>query len=103
MSLGEVASVTAFLSLTLPRMMNLALEWKNITKNLTDIQPYLDLLETPNTVPDRPKKDSQYVWDNLKNKINNQCIQFKNVDFSYNEREKLFHNLNINLESGKSY
>jgi hypothetical protein len=65
-----VTSVTAFLALLLPRMMGLALEWKNITKYLTDVEPYFALLETKNTVPDRPKKYAQDMWDNLKNNQN---------------------------------
>ncbi len=103
MTLGEVASITAFLALLLPRMASLALEWKNITKYLTDVEPYFALLETKNTVPDKPKKNVQEIWDNLGNHTNKHCIQFQEVDFSYNERENLFHNLSLTLESGKSY
>ncbi len=103
MSLGEVTSVTAFLALLLPRMASLALEWKNITKYLTDVEPYFALLETKNTVPDRPEKVLQDRWNMLDNSSSKDGIQFHNVDFSYNEREKLFHNLSLNLEPGKSY
>lgn len=65
MSVGDVASIVALISVLLPGLMILANEWRNIMKYLTDLEPFFDLLETPNTVLDSPIVASERLWSNL--------------------------------------
>lgn len=65
MSVGDVASIVALISVLLPGLMLLANEWRNIMKYLTDLEPFFDLLETPNTVIDRPDDVCEKRWNEL--------------------------------------
>ena len=65
MSVGDVASIVALISVLLPGLMLLANEWRNIMKYLTDLEPFFDLLETPNTVIDRPDGVCEKRWNEL--------------------------------------
>ncbi len=71
-------------------------------KNLTDLEPFFELLETPNTVIDKPEKQSVTKWEKMSNK-DSYTIDYNNITFSYPERPPIFENLNLTFEPGKSY
>ena len=92
----------ALISVLLPSLLAIANEWRNVTKYLTDLEPYFELLETPNTVVDKPITEKQIKWEAMDRKIPYE-IDFNNVTFHYPEREPIFENLSLQFEAGKSY
>lgn len=102
MSVGDVASIVALISVLLPGLMLLANEWRNIMKYLTDLEPFFELLETPNTVIDKPDSTSVKLWRKL-GKKDPYTIQFNHITFHYPDREPIFENLSLTFHPGKSY
>jgi len=102
MSVGDVTSIVALISVLLPSLMVVANEWRNIMKNLTDLEPFFELLETPNTVIDKPEKQSVTKWEQMNNR-DSYTIDYNNITFSYPDRSPIFKNLSLVFEPGKSY
>lgn len=102
MSVGDVTSIVALISVLLPSLMVVANEWRNIMKNLTDLEPFFELLETPNTVIDKPEKQAVTKWEQM-NKRDYYTINYNNITFSYPDRPPIFENLSLTFEPGKSY
>lgn len=102
MSVGDVTSIVALISVLLPSLMVVANEWRNIMKNLTDLEPFFELLETPNTVVDKPQKQSVEKWEHMHRK-DSYVISYNNITFSYPDRAPIFKDLSFMFESGKSY
>lgn len=102
MTIGDITSIVALISVLLPSLLNIANEWRNITKYLTDLEPYFDLIETPNTVIDRPIKTLQEKWNSMA-PDRSYGICFTDVSFHYPERESIFSQLSLDFEAGKSY
>lgn len=102
MSVGDVASIVALISVLLPGLMLLANEWRNIMKYLTDLEPFFELLETPNTVLDKPDASAEKLWRELW-KSDPYSIQFNHITFHYPEREPIFDHLSLAFHPGKSY
>lgn len=82
--------------------MIVANEWRNIMKNLTDLEPFFELLEAPNTVIDKPEKQAVTKWAEMNN-TDRYTIDYNNITFSYPERPPIFDNLSLTFEPGKSY
>ncbi len=102
LSVGDVTSIVALISVLLPSLMVVANEWRNIMKNLTDLEPFFELLETPNTVIDKPEKEAVTKWEKMSN-TDSYIIDYNNITFSYPDRPPIFENLNLTFEPGKSY
>lgn len=102
MSVGDVASIVALVSVLLPGLMVLANEWRNIMKYLTDLEPFFELLETPNTVIDKPDPTSVKLWSELE-KSDPYSIEFNHITFHYPDREAIFNSLSLAFHPGKSY
>jgi ATP-binding cassette subfamily B protein len=102
MSVGDVTSIVALVSVLLPGLMLLANEWRNIMKYLTDLEPFFELMETPNTVIDKPDSTSVKLWSEL-TKSDPFNIQFNHITFHYPDREAIFDELSLVFHPGKSY
>lgn len=102
MSVGDVASIVALVSVLLPGLMVLANEWRNIMKYLTDLEPFFELLETRNTVIDKPDPTSVKLWSEL-TKSDPYSIQFNHITFHYPDRVAIFDDLSLAFHPGKSY
>lgn len=102
MSVGDISSIVALISVLLPSLLAIANEWRNVTKYLTDLEPYFELLETPNTVVDHPVQEKEEKWEAMSSEIPYD-IRFNDITFGYPEREPIFQNLSFHFQSGKSY
>lgn len=102
MTVGDIAAIVALISVLLPSLLNIANSWRNVTKYLTDLEPYFELLESPNTVVDSPISEKQNRWESMNSKITYD-IRFTDVTFHYPDREPIFENLSLQFEAGKSY
>lgn len=102
LSVGDISSIVALISVLLPSLLAIANEWRNVTKYLTDLEPYFELLETPNTVIDNPISEKQSMWESMNSQITYD-IRFTDVTFHYPDREPIFDNLSLQFEAGKSY
>ena len=94
MSVGDLVLINAlFLQLTAPMVM-LGIQLRHFKSSLVDMQKAVDLLNTEPEIQD--KKDAKPLL------IENADIQFKNVDFGYDEKRIILKDFNLTIPANKT-
>lgn len=92
--LADFLLVTTFSMTLFPKMMQLLFSLRELAKKNTDISTYLDLLEEKVTVPDpeHPQKIQALKGE----------VIFKDVNFSYENKQSVLKNFTLTIESGEA-
>ncbi|MBN1332023.1 ABC transporter ATP-binding protein [Candidatus Dojkabacteria bacterium] len=94
MSVGEFALVVTLSISFFPRLGEVIFRFRELTKNQTDFEKYLEVLDEKTEIVEEPDAE---ILKNVKGHI-----EYKNVNFQYREREKVISNFNLDIKPNES-
>ncbi|WP_226645607.1 ABC transporter ATP-binding protein [Mesobacillus subterraneus] len=93
MTIGSLLTFTNLVGYLVYPLTGLAGQWAGFQRSITAIERIIDLVEKPVASLELPT--------NLPVKSSMKSIEFKNINFSYDENKMIFSNLSLQIPSGK--
>lgn len=87
---GDFAITMTYSFSFFPRLGDLIFRFRELAKNYTDLEKYLNLLEEPINIKEIPNAQPLKVAEGK--------IEFRNIDFRYNEDEPILNGINLTIQ-----
>lgn len=94
LSVGDLVLIIALVTKFFPQLGRLIYQLREIAKNYIDVEKYVALLDHDIEVKEI---ENPISLKDIKGEI-----EFKNLDFSYKDREKVLSNINLKIQPGES-
>ena len=93
-TIGDIVLIITFIFRFYPQLFNLIFRLREVAKNYTDLEKYFDILDL---YPDVIESDNPKELKNAHGEI-----EFKNVEFKYNDKNVVMNNLNLTIKDSES-
>jgi ATP-binding cassette subfamily B protein len=91
---GDIVLIITFIFRFYPQFYSLIFRLREIAKNYTDLEKYFEILDL---FPDVKDPIEPKIIDNLHGEI-----EFKNIDFTYNNKNPVIHDFNLTVKDSES-